>query len=295
MRVLITGSSGFLGHTLTHQAILLNHHTLALSYQNSLNMPKAHHFSVDLSDKAALDKVFKSQNPQAVIHCAALARVDDCERHPELSDKVNVSASEHLAKLCHEMGAKLIFCSTDLVFDGLKPPYRPEDPPSPICRYGADKAKAEAKVLEMCPKATVCRLPLMFGKGPEGRKVFFETMLEKLQLGQEVKLFYDEYRTPLSSLEVANWLLWLLDQEYLPAIIHLAGDERLSRYDFGLKVARHYGLAESLLVATSSKDSPTLAKRPADVSLDSSKAKALGFEPLSLLSQLEKLPYLTHL
>lgn len=207
--------------------------------------------------------------------------------NPEKSRKINVDTAVNLAGLCADQSIPYLFTSTDLVFDGLNPPYREEDPVSPVNTYAEQKALAEEGILRRYPDAVVCRMPLMFGDpGPAGES-FIQPMLHAMQKGRELQLFVDEYRTPVSGRDAAHGIF--LSLERIGGIIHLGGPERISRYDFGRLLARVFHFSEAQCVPCLQKDVPMPAPRSKDVSLDSSRAFALGFTPGRPEEELEAL------
>jgi dTDP-4-dehydrorhamnose reductase len=181
----------------------------------------------------------------------------------------------------------MVFTSSDLVFDGRNPPYREEDPVSPISTYGKQKARAEAGILQCHPRATVCRMALLFGDGGPHASSFLKPMVRSMRLGEDLKLFTDEARTPLSGRDAALGLAMAL--EYASGLLHLGGRERVSRYDLGRLVAEVFEIANPIITPALQRDVATPAPRPADVSLDCSKAHDLGFGPASLEEALREL------
>ena len=123
-----------------------------------------------------------------------------------------------------------VFTSTDLVFDGLNPPYKETDPVSPVNLYGEQKVMAERGILVRYPVAAICRMPLMFGVATPPATSFMQPFMQTLREGKELSLFTDEFRTPVSGKTAAQGLLLALA---ISGIIHLGGKERVSRYDFG--------------------------------------------------------------
>jgi dTDP-4-dehydrorhamnose reductase len=172
------------------------------------------------------------------------------------------------------------------VFDGHHAPYRETDPVAPINLYGEHKVMAEAGMRSRCPQTTICRLPLMYGTSPYAPS-FLQGFLQKLQAGEPLQLFTDEFRTPASGLSVARGILLALGSgvEYL----HLGGPERLSRYAFGQLLVEILGLPETLLQPCLQADVHMPAARPGDVALDSTLAFGLGYHPSAIKPELEEI------
>jgi dTDP-4-dehydrorhamnose reductase len=218
---------------------------------------------------------------------AAQSSPNFCQSHPIESHSINVTAAWNIAGLCADSSIPCVFTSTDLVFNGLNPPYRETDPVSPVSLYGEQKVIAEEGMLERYPLTAVCRMPLMFGMAISPATSFIQPFIKTLREGQELSLFTDEFRTPVSGKTAAQGLLLALEK--VKGRIHLGGKERLSRYDFGRLLVEVLQLPETGLKKCRQKDVEMAAPRPPDVSLDSSMAFALGYAPLSLREELEEL------
>lgn len=227
---------------------------------------------IDLTDEQALSVALMALNPQTVIH-AAVAQVDACERDPKMAERLNVQASRIIAKWCNRMRRRMIYISSDLVFDGAQGMYSETDPAQPLMLYGEMKLTAEHAVLEACPSACVARLPLMYGFPARGGSNFFMSMLARLQQGGHIAVFHDQYRTPGLASNMAA-AIWELARSDFRGVLHVAGATRCSRYEMARLVCRFAGLDEALLQATSMFDAPTSAPRPRDVSLDCTRAQS---------------------
>ena len=222
--------------------------------------------------------------PDAILHTAAISDSNYCQANPTESHAINVEASVTLARLANERNIPMIFVSSDLVFDGNQAPYTETDAPNPLSAYGEQKAKAEEKILATCPKATVCRVPLMFGDSGPFAKSILQYTLRNLQQGIKMNLFVDEFRTPANAASVAKGFFLALKHQ--PRILHLGGVERISRYDFGVLIAGVFGLDSSLITPTKRAELNLPMPRPADVSLNSQKAMKLGYSPVSIKQEL---------
>ncbi|MBN1103688.1 MAG: sugar nucleotide-binding protein, partial [Deltaproteobacteria bacterium] len=162
-KLLVTGGSGFLGWNLCVSAAGL-WETFATVFRHPATLlPRATLVSLDLTDSEALHGLFRVVRPDAVIHAAAISNAEHCEADPDQSHGINVEVPKKLARLCAERGIPYLFTSSDLVFDGLNPPYGEDAPHSPVSHYGRQKSLGEKGVLEIYPDATICRLPVMFG------------------------------------------------------------------------------------------------------------------------------------
>jgi dTDP-4-dehydrorhamnose reductase len=242
---------------------------------------------IDLTHSDLVTAKLDEIAPDAIIHTAAASSPNFCQTHPETSARINIGASRLLAKICADAKIPFVFTSTDLVFDGTKAPYLETDPVSPLNIYGEQKVAAEHEILQTYPQATICRMPLMFGMAPPTASSFLQPWLQALTNQQTLQLFVDEFRTPVSATTAARGLLMALDGS--SGILHLGGKERISRYEFGRLLAEVFEFDRSLLSPISQRDLPMAAPRAADVSLDSTKAIALGYELPTLRQELESL------
>lgn len=274
-KLLVTGASGFLGWNVLHQTRGL-YHVTGLYHSQPVNVSGVATVQVDLCDEAQVLSIMASVKPDLVIHCAAASKPNFCEEHPELSHTINVKATRLLAQICALQNTKLVFTSTDLVFDGEKGQYAEDSPTGPLMRYGRQKLEAEKAVLET-PNGVVCRMPLMFGEAPPTAASFLQGFLSQLQKGESLRLFTDEYRSPLFAEDAAKGLIWA--GEHVQGLIHLGGKERMSRYEFGWLMCEAYGISTELIEKGKQTDFKSSAKRSADASLNSKFAFASGFKP----------------
>lgn len=282
-KLLITGASGFLGWHLCQQAYL-EWDVYGTYFSHHLEIPGIKLVKLDLTDLAEVKRVFQEIQPSAVIHTAAQSQPNYCQTHVSESLLINVTASLNIAGLCAKNSIPYVFTSTDLVFDGNKGFYKETDRVNPVNIYGEHKVMAEVGILERYPQAAICRMPLMFGRATPTATSFLQSFLKMLQDGKELKLFVDEFRTPVSGKTAAEGLLLALDK--VQGIIHLGGKERISRYDFGGLLVEVFSIPSTKIKASRQEDVKMAAPRPSDVSLDSSKAFELGYTPLSLREQL---------
>ena len=285
-RLLVTGASGFLGWNICRLAAS-SWTVLGVCFSHEVRIPGVGMLRADLTDFRELERVFKEARPDAVIHAAALSNPSTCQSSPARSREINVDASINIAGLCADLQVPCVFTSSDLVFDGLDPPYNEEDPVSPISVYGEHKVMAEEGMMDRYPQTIICRMPLMFGDAGPAAESFIQPMLKSMRSGGELKLFTDEFRTPISARVAARGLFLALSRA--AGILHLGGGERISRYDFGVLMMKCFGLSESRLVPCRQRDVATKAPRPPDVSLDSGRAMKMGFEPSTLIEEMKHL------
>ena len=285
-KLLLTGISGFLGWNI-HRNAKEKWEVSGTVYSHRIDLPGVRFFQGDLTNYHELKRIFCQTQPDAVVHTAAITDANFCQKCRSESFKINVEASNNLAGLCADRGIPCVFTSTDLVFNGLNPPYREEDSVSPVSFYGEQKAQAEVGMRERHSDVIICRMPLMFGDPGPVAQSFIQPMIKALQAGEELKLFTDEFRTPVGGISAAEGILLALD--HAKGIIHLGGRERVSRYEFGKLLTDITDFPNAKLIPCRQIDVPMSAPRPPDVSLDSSKAYTLGYHPLSIEAELRLL------
>jgi len=310
-KLLITGATGLLGSHIL-RAAQENWRVVGTYHRTTRRLAQyffgqIDHGRIDLGDYGETRAMIADVQPAAVIHTAAITDLDYCEKYPDDSQRINLNAAIDLAALCSDMDIPFLFTSTDLVFDGAGAPYTEDDPPTPINVFGEHRALAEEGILAAYADAVIARLPLLIGYASLGRESFYHKLVSAFRGGQEVTLFGDAIRTPVSTEAAARGLLQIAGSGFEDDVnvseidrtvgrLHLGGRDRTSFYELGLLTLRILGLNEKLAVPVSVLDAyagslqtPFLAARSANVALDSSRAYELGYDPPSLRSQLEGL------
>jgi dTDP-4-dehydrorhamnose reductase len=273
MRVLITGASGQLGAYLLRELSARGAAITAWSGSRGGDLFGVPLRPVDLTAPAAVAAAFRAARLDAVIHCAALSTVARCYREPAHSEAVNVGGTRLLAELADEARARLLYVSTDLVFDGERGGYTEEDAPAPLSVYGRTKALAEEAV-RGGPRGLVVRVSLLFGPTLTGRPSFFDEQLTALREHRPCTLFSDEWRTPLSLLTAARALVALAESDSA-GVLHLGGPERMSRLEMGQRLAAFLGVDASAFVPARREEVAAPEPRPRDTSLDSARWRGL--------------------
>jgi dTDP-4-dehydrorhamnose reductase len=281
VRVLVTGAGGLLGGRL---AAILHARGLEVlaAHRRAVPPPGPRPVLAELTDDAALAGLLDALRPDAVVHAAVLGRADECEARPDEAERVNARLPGALARLCRERSVRVVALSTDLVLAGDRPFTSERDAPGPLSVYGRTKLAGEEAVLREAPESAVARVALVAGRGHGARRTSTESVLRALRLGHALRLFTDEYRTPIDPESVADAVFRLLVRGG-SGLFHLGGSERLSRYALGLAVARAFDLPESAVTPGRQSDHAGPDRRAADVSLDSTRARReLGWEPRPL-------------
>jgi dTDP-4-dehydrorhamnose reductase len=249
-RLLLTGASGYLGRYLAAAARCRADLELVTAGRSGADV------ACDLEVPGSLERSVAAVGADLVLHAAAWSSISRCERDPALARVTNVEATAALARA----GRRLVLVSTDLVFGGDAAPYGPRDPVAPRSEYGRTKAAAERAVL--AAGGLVVRLPLLFGRSFDGTRGATDMVRAAIAEGRELVLFVDEFRTPLHVADAAAALLALALDPRRAGIAHLAGPERVSRFELGRRFAAVHGLAVSI-VGRSNAD----PLRPRDVAL----------------------------
>ncbi len=270
-RVLITGGAGLIGSHLIQTAP-----RWAAAFEVLAPLRR----ELDLTNFRSLDAWFRKEKPDLVIHCAALSRASACQTNPALASKLNVQLTGHLAQLA--AGVPFVFFSSDLVFDGQKGNYREEDAVHPLNAYAETKVAAEAVACKH-PRQLIVRTSLNYGYSKSGPRAFNEEVLESWKQGKTLTFFTDEYRCPISA-EITARALWELVAKGVTGLYHLAGAERLSRWQVcELLLTRHPQFRE--LARAGSLKNFAGPQRAPDTSLNCDKAQALLSFPLPKFSE----------
>jgi dTDP-4-dehydrorhamnose reductase len=235
---------------------------------------------LDLLNFDAVRREFGNDKPQLVVHCAAASTVAGVEADPKLARRLNVEVTKLLAELAVEI--QFVFFSTDLIFDGRKGNYVETDAPNPLHLYGETKAAAEEIVLKN-PRHLVVRTSLNGGVSPTGDRGFNERLKREWRSGRNMKLFTDEFRSPIPAAETAR-AVWDLAGKNCAGIFHAAGAEKLSRWQLGQLLAKRWPELNAKIEPASARDFSGPARAP-DTSLNISKAQKLLSAPLPGLGE----------
>ncbi|UYN88697.1 MAG: SDR family oxidoreductase [Anaerolineales bacterium] len=286
-RILVTGASGLLGSNFALQAAP-RYEVVGITHLRPLHNPSFETLQADLLAPGAVNAVLEAAKPDWVVHCAALANIDACEKQPELARQLNAELSGQLARATAERSMRFLHVSTDAIFDGSKAPYKETDAPNPLSVYGKTKRMAELAVKAAHPKWLIVR-PNLFGWSLQGNHSLAEFFYNNLSAGTAVKGFTDRLFSPLHVGLLAEILLELLEQD-AHGIYHAGSRDSLSKYDFGVAIARRFGLDEQLVQPANTEGAGAEAPRSADLRLNVSRlTQALGRQLPSVADGIERL------
>ncbi|HVN56307.1 MAG TPA: SDR family oxidoreductase [Anaerolineaceae bacterium] len=277
MRILISGASGLLGLNLAIQASS-GHAVTGVVHEHVLKGLPFPVLARDLGKPDAAAALFDEVQPEAVIHCAAMANIDECEAEPERAMRINADLPGWLAGEARRCGVRLIHLSTDAVFDGEKGDYREEDAPNPLGVYARTKLAGERKVLEANPEALVARVNF-YGWSLSGKRSLAEQFYYHLAAGRPMQGFTDVYFCPLLVNQLAELLIDLAESR-LAGLYHLFSPECMSKYKFGIAIARKFGLDETLIRPTPLTQSGLKAARSPNLRMCSEKINLALSRPL---------------
>jgi dTDP-4-dehydrorhamnose reductase len=269
--VWITGANGLIGNYLVQTALRFAPHWRVRALTRD---------QLDLLDFDAVRREFQKEQPQLVIHCAAVSTIAAAQLNPDLARRVNVDVTALLAVLAADI--PFVFFSSDLVFDGRKGNYAETDPVNPLHIYGETKAAAERVVLKNS-RHTVVRTSLNGGLSRAGNRGFNENLRLAWQAGRDMNLFTDEFRCPIFAGETAR-AVWELAEQNHAGLFHVAGAEKLSRWQIGQFVAARWPQLNPKITPASAANFPG-PPRAMDTSLNITKVQKVLSVPLPGLGE----------
>lgn len=265
MRVLVTGVSGQLGYDVVKELNKRGYETIG-----------ADSAKMDITDQKAVEKIMAESKADTVIHCAAYTAVDAAEDNEELCRKVNAYGTENIAKVCGRSGMKMIYISTDYVFDGQGTrPWEPDDERNPLNVYGQTKYEGELAVEKYVEKYFIVRTAWVFGING---KNFIRTMLNLSEKTDKVTVVSDQIGSPTYTYDLARLLVDLAESDKYGRY-HATNEGLCSWYEFACEIFRQAGV-EMEVIPVTSEEYEARAKRPSNSRMDKSKLAANGFTPL---------------
>lgn len=286
MKILITGASGLLGFTVALESSR-QHNVYGVTHTRRLATDAFISQQWNLLAPSAVENLLETTKPDWVIHCAALANLDACEANPTLAEQLNTELPAKLARNVARGGARLVFISTDSVFDGLRGAYSEVDQPNPQSIYATTKWYGEMAVAEADPQAIIARVNL-FGWSLTGTRSLAEFFFNNLQAGNRVSGFTDVFFCPLLVNDLSKILLAMIEKK-LQGLYHVVSREAISKYDFGVALAKKFHFDEGLIEPCSVHQANLKAPRSPNLTLLTDKlTNALGKEPPGITRGLDK-------
>jgi dTDP-4-dehydrorhamnose reductase len=267
MKILVTGANGQLGYDLMKEINLRGHCAIGVDVEQ-----------MDIVKLDAVRRVLCKENPDAVIHCAAYTAVDLAEDNKELCQAVNVSGTENIAKVCKELDIKLMYISTDYVFDGRGSfPWQPDcQEYAPLNVYGKSKLYGELAVAKL-EKYFIVRIAWVFGFNGNN---FVKTMLNFGKKYESLNVVNDQVGTPTYTKDLAKLLIDMIETEEYGYYHATNEGGYISWYDFACEIFRQAGYKTKVFPVTTEEYGISKAKRPYNSRLDKSKLTEKGFKRL---------------
>jgi len=286
MKVLLTGANGLLGRHLVKKLAEKGYEVIATakgeSKINSIGNGKVKFLSLDITDGAAVNKLMNEVKPDVLLHTAAMTQVDVCELNKIDCWNTNVTATRFLIDSAKETKSRIIFISTDFVFDGLHGPYKEEDEPNPVNYYGSTKLAAEKAVIQSGLDWAIVRTVLVVGNTEDGQRQNILTWVkEKLEKGETIKVVDDQVRTPTYVEDLADGIILILEKKS-KGIFHIAGKDTLTPYQIARQTAEFLKLNSKLIEKSDASNFTQAALRPPTTGFKIDKAKKeLSYQPHS--------------
>lgn len=284
-KILITGGTGLLGHNLIQTNPRKN---LAYTYKkNPIDNKNFKSYYFDLEEVNSINQILDDFQRDCLIHTAAIGSVDEAENNPEKARIVNVDSVKYLINECHSRNIKLVYISSNAVYNGKSPPYNEESPRSSVNIYGNLKIESENYILNSSKNYILIRPILMYGFPLPGRRDNpLSWWLKNWKEGKRVKVVNDTLTQPLFVQDCAK-IIWK-SLEFQNEIFNAAGPEKMTLYEFAIRTARIFSFSEDLIEPVASDFFKSIAPRPIDTSFDITKiSKQLGIHPKSISDAME--------
>ena len=273
--ILITGSNGLLGQKLVFLFSPQNKVIgIDLQSESIFSDPNFHYENQDITNKQLLQSRIKQYNPQIIIHTAAYTDVDGCETNQEKAKLVNFEGTKNLVEICKNKKIKLIFLSTDYIFDGENGPYDEDNPPNPKSYYGLTKLQSEDFIKESGIDFLIIRSNVLYGIGKDTKPNFLTWVIDKLSQNEKIKVVTDQFNNPTLADNLAFAIQEMVERDF-SGIYHIAGSEYLSRYDFALRIASKFDFDQNAIFPIQTKDLKQKAPRPLRGGLKIEKAQRI--------------------
>ena len=276
-KIIVTGGTGLLGNKIIK--LQAEDYTFFGTYnKNKPDFKNA--IPLDIVNKKKFSIIEKTQ-PEVIIHTAGITNVDYCENHRDESWKINVEGTKNIIEISEKIGSKIVFISTDYVFDGKKGPYKEDDETNPISWYGKTKLEAEKLIESSNLEYIIARTTVLYGW--DKHKLNFVTwVIDELKNCREIKVVTDQYGTPTLTDNMAEIILQLILKNK-QGIYNVVGPDLINRYQFALEIEKIFNLPKRFIIPVTSKELNQKAPRPKKGGLKVDKIKSeLNIKPLGI-------------
>lgn len=278
MKILVIGASGQVGKLVFQLLLGSGHSVIGTSFTKTLQK----FITLNIADGRAVNEVFYRIKPNIVILTAALTNVDYCEDHRDEAYKMNVLGVENISVAASAYNAKIVYLSTDYIFDGVNGPYHEDDLPNPISYYGYTKLEGEKVVQNECDNWAIVRTTVVFSLDPDSKN-FLQQLIGKLSRGEVLNAYTDQVNSPTYALNLAEAVVEIATREDIQGIYNIAGKDTVNRYTFAVKTAKKLGFDTDLIQPVTIEEFSQKAKRPKKAGLIVEKAlNSLKTKPLTL-------------
>jgi dTDP-4-dehydrorhamnose reductase len=268
-KILVTGASGLLGLNLALAVDGKEHQVFGVANTTPMRWVGFKSIQAELTESGAVDRLLDEITPEVIIHCAAIANVDDCESKPELALEVNSHLPGKIAKAAASRNIKMVQISTDAVYDGQKGDYQENELPNPLSVYARTKLGGEQAVLDANPRALVARVNF-YGWSVTGKRSLAEWFVNAFTEGQTVKGFTDVQFCPMMVLDLVDTMMEAVKLD-LTGVYHMVGPQKMSKFEFGRAIAVKFGFDPELVQPSSVYDGGLKAVRSPNLTLDTTK------------------------
>ena len=293
MKILVTGSNGLLGQSVSKMLLReTDHEVMLTSAEDSTYVVDIHEYrTLDITKKDDVKLLAEEYMPDVIINCAAFTNVDLCETERELSWKINVDGVKNLIIAARPYNSHVVHISTDYVFDGKNGPYSEEDIPNPISFYGREKLASENAIKTSDIAHTIIRTVVLYGTGVSVKPNFVLWMIDKLKNNETINIVTDQISNVTNVEDLALGTLRIVERG-CTGVYNIAGNDIISRYEFAMKLCEVFGYDKGLVrpITTNMLNQP--APRPLKSGLTTYKAEAeLGFRTMDSTEGLNLLKY----
>jgi len=272
MNILVVGASGFIGGIVA-RLFKSRGYSVVGTYLHDSNAAEELR-RMDICDRLQTLKIVQEVSPEIIIHAAGMTNVDLCEVERDRCFNVNVLGTKHVVDAAKTLGARLVFFSTDYIFDGAAGPYHEHDPPNPINFYGRCKLEAENRIRKGIHDYLIARLTVVYGWERQGKN-FVMRLIANLRKGEKMKVPVDQIGTPTYANNIAEAILDLV-QKRQTGIFNIAGPRLMDRYSFAKLAAETFGLPKELLIPTTTADIGQTAARPLNAGMKINKLRSVS-------------------